>query len=126
MSRTLCTSKIAQFTVAAVLVSASACWVEQRRETAPPATPVAAPPPVVVAPPPVVCGPIGSWRMEGPAGGTQIEVGRGDGPDKFVVVHKGVLNGVGAGVYTGGELKIDMGAIASPYRCRVNDDCKTM
>ena len=94
----------------------------RHRAEAPPPPP---PPPVVVAPPP--CGPLGTWKVPGPTGETQVEVTPGDTPDQFVVKQKGQSTGVGVGVFSAGELKVNVGsATGGAYSCKVSDDCQSL
>ena len=84
----------------------------------PPPTPIAVPAP---------CGPLGTWKVPGPTGETQVEVTPGDNPDQFVVKQKGSSTGVGVGVFSAGELKVNVGsATGGAYSCRVSDDCQTL
>ena len=109
--------------VLALPVLALAC--HRHRQEAPP--PAYAPPPPVAAAPPPACDPLGSWKVAGAAGSDQIEIGRGDNPNQFVIKQKGMTNGVGVGTYESSKLKVDMaGATGGLYHCTMADDCNSM
>ncbi len=115
-------SRLSVAAVLVLLVAAPFVGCHRRQAEAPPPPP---PAPTMVTPAP--CGPLGTWKVPGPGGETQVEVTPGDTPDQFVVKQKGASNGVGVGVFSAGELKVNVGsATGGAYSCKVSDDCQTL
>ena len=81
---------------------------------------------VAVAPAPA-CEVLGTWRVGGPTGATEIEVRRGERPDTFVVKERGASSGAGVATFTSGEMRVNMGAATGGiYSCRMAADCTSM
>lgn len=93
-------------------------------ETPPPVAPT---PRVAQVPPqPVSCGPIGTYRLDGPAGATNVEVSEGDVKGTFVVRYQGATSFVGTGAMANSELRVNPSTGGNPFSCRMSDDCNSI